>query len=102
MHLSEGEAPHPKKPHWMAYKRREYFIDSDFAKLCRHVADNATGPVEIVLNGDVFDFDNVTRRPENPAGPIDWLARLRGLPSEEWMSVHKIDVIIADHPEWFG
>ena len=102
MHLSEAALPRPDNPLWMAYKRRELFFDEDFARLCRHVAASTDGPLELVLNGDVFDFDNVTRLPAAPAGSIDWLARLRGLASEEWMSLHKMEVIIGDHPVWFA
>ena len=29
MHLSEAARPDPKRPLWMAYKRREFFIDNN-------------------------------------------------------------------------
>jgi len=86
----------------MAYKRREFFIDEDFAGLLEHFQDQTDGPIELVLNGDVFDFDNVTQLPDEPEGRIDWLARRRGLASEAWMSQFKMERIIADHPRWFG
>ncbi|MBI4954738.1 MAG: metallophosphoesterase [Myxococcales bacterium] len=100
MHLSEAHVPDPRRPMWMGYKRREFFVDADFARLCAHFADRAERPLELVLNGDVFDFDNVVRLPPRSTGDVDWLGRLRGLASEEWMSLHKIDVILGDHPEW--
>src|SRR5215470_9851444 len=102
MHLSEAAQPDPKRPHWMAYKRREFFIDEDFAAFLEHVERHAGGqPVEIILNGDIFDFDSVTQVPG--ADPrVDWLARRRGLGTEEWMSVYKMDVIIAEHEVWFS
>jgi len=86
----------------MAYKRREFFIDDDFARLLTYFDETVEGPVELVLNGDVFDFDNVMQLPKSPPTRIDWLARLRGLSSEEWMSNFKIECIIRDHPTWFA
>ncbi|MBW1761632.1 MAG: metallophosphoesterase [Deltaproteobacteria bacterium] len=100
MHLSEAEEPDPRRPLWMAYKRREFFIDDEFAAFLEHIAQNATGPIELLLNGDIFDFDNVLRMPSND-GRIDWLERARGLGSEEWKSQFKMKVIIEDHPRWF-
>ena len=101
MHLSEPAVPDPKRPWWMEYKRREFFIDDDFARFLTHVQKVATEPVELILNGDIFDFDSVIQVP--PDEPrVDWLARKRGLASEEWMSVFKMERIIAEHPAWFG
>ena len=102
MHLSDAEPPHPRRPGWKAYKRREYFFDDDFARLLEHVSQGAEGPVELVLNGDTFDFNNITRLPADPEGEVGWLARQRGLAAEEWMSAFKMGCIIADHPVWFS
>jgi UDP-2,3-diacylglucosamine pyrophosphatase LpxH len=101
MHLSEPARPDPRRPLWMAYKRREFFIDDDFARLLVHLQDAATEPLELILNGDIFDFDSVTEVPKDDPR-VDWLARKRGLPAEEWGSLFKIDHIIAEHPVWFG
>lgn len=101
LHLSEAHEPEPRRPLWMAYKRREHFVDEDFARFLDHVVERADSPVELVLNGDIFDFDNVTKVPDEPEGRVDWLARLRGLGSEEWMSRFKMERIITDHPAWF-
>ncbi len=101
LHLSEAQRPDPRRPHWMAYKLEKHFIDEDFARLLQHLTEQTAERVELVLNGDIFDFDSVTQLPEDPEGPIDWLARLRGLGSEEWMSRFKMEVIIRDHPIWF-
>jgi len=103
MHLSEAQRPDPKRPLWMAYKRREFFIDEDFARLIDHLMQSGVeGPIELVLNGDIFDFDNIMQRPDNPAGRVSWLAKARGLPSEEWASLFKLDCIIRDHPVWMA
>ena len=86
----------------MAYKHSDHFIDEDFARFLVRIEKEADGPVELVLNGDIFDFDNVIQLPDEPEGHIDWLAKARGLGSEEWMSRFKIERIIADHPSWFS
>jgi UDP-2,3-diacylglucosamine pyrophosphatase LpxH len=101
MHLADAEPVVPRRPYWRAYKQARFFIDDDFARLLRHVQAQATGPVELILNGDIFDFDSITRLPERMEGPASWIVRFRGLPSEEWMSLFKIDLIIAEHPTWF-
>lgn len=101
MHLSDAEPYIADRPHWKAYKQRKHFFDKDFAKLLRHVSAASTGPCEVVLNGDIFDFDNITALPHQAPMLIDWLSRLRGLHSEEWCSRFKIGRIIADHEEWF-
>ena len=100
MHLSEAQEPDPRRPMWMAYKRREFFIDEEFAAFLEHIAEKATGPVELLLNGDIFDFDNVTTVPTKDH-QVEWLERSRGLGSEEWKSQFKMQCIIEDHPRWF-
>ena len=96
MHLSEAARPDPARPLWMEYKRRELFIDDDFARFLGYLGESADGPIELVLNGDIFDFDSVTQVPVGDTR-VDWLARRRGLGSEEWMSLYKMTVIIAEH-----
>ena len=86
----------------MAYKRREFFIDDSFVAFLDYIETEAEGPVELVLNGDIFDFDNILELPAQSDHPIDQLARWRGLASEEWMSQFKMAVIIRDHPRWFS
>lgn len=105
MHLAEAARAYPSRPHWMAYKRREHFIDDDFARMLDHLVDQVLESgetIELVLNGDIFDFDSIIELPEEPQGHVDWLARLRGLGSEEWMSCFKMQCIVRDHPVWFG
>lgn len=102
IHLTDAEPALDSRPFWRAYKQRRFFIDADFTKLLEHVSDNANGPVELILNGDTFDFDGITVVPDEPPGPLSWLSHLRGMPSEEWMSLFKMERIIEDHPEWFA
>ena len=82
MHLSEAQEVDPDRPFWMAYKYREFFIDDDFAKFLDYIQEQVDGPIELILNGDIFDFDNVTAIPDG-RNHIDWLERIRGLGSEE-------------------
>lgn len=101
MHLADAEPVEKKRPHWRAYKHRRFFIDADFARLLDHVHSEAQGPVELILNGDIFDFDSILGVPETRPGPVSRLSHVRGLASEEWMSRYKMERIIADHTEWF-
>ena len=67
-----------------------------------HYVESHTGPdpVELVLNGDIFDFDSVMRLPLHPGFPISWLERQRGLYPEEEKSRFKMEVILSDHIVW--
>jgi len=95
LHLTEVNYDE-SKPLWMCYKREEFSIDNDFKKFLQHIK-SIPGPTELVLNGDTFDFDYVTQAPAN----ADWLAKRRGLGSQEWMSIYKMEIIIKDHRIWF-
>ena len=102
LHLSDAEHLDPGRPLWKLYKRRELFFDAEFVNCIRHIEDSYSGPTELILNGDIFDFDNILQLPESPEGEINWLAHLRGLGTEEWMSSFKAGCIIRDHPEFFS
>ena len=101
LHLSDADTGRTDKPFWKAYKRKEHFFDDDLVRMIRHVEAEAQGGVELILNGDVFDFDNVVAIPPNPPSKVSWLARWRGLGSEEWMSQFKVRKILADHEHLF-
>ena len=102
IHLADAEPVDAKRPLWKAFKRREHFVDGDLVRLIAwlHTADAA--PLELVLNGDIFDFDAVCELPTPPPSPIHWLQRLRGLGSEEWMSLFKVQCILRDHGPLFA
>lgn len=107
MHLADAEGVDTKRPLWKAFKRREHFFDDDVARLLRWLVaetekEGVPEPLELILNGDIFDFDSVCRLPDPPPSPIHWLQRLRGLGAEEWMSLFKLEQIIQDHPNWFA
>jgi len=103
LHLTEAEPSHPKRPLWKLYKTRKYFIDSSFKVFLDHIRELAgkTESIELILNGDVFDFDAVMRLPDDPKQfHLNWLERLRGLNAEEAKSKFKMEVILQDHQGW--
>jgi UDP-2,3-diacylglucosamine pyrophosphatase LpxH len=103
LHLCEAEPVHPRYPLWKKYKTREFFFDDTFYEFLRHINEMAEGAeVELVLNGDIFDFDSVTSLPEEPPFRVSWLEVKRGLYPEEEKSVFKIERILDDHKEWFS
>lgn len=101
LHLCEAEPFHPKYPLWKKYKTREYFFDRQFKMFLDYIHNEADGEkVELILNGDTFDFDSMTYRPPNPTYNVSWLEKKRGLEPEEDKSVDKIRIILEDHEEW--
>ncbi len=103
LHLCEAEPVQPKRPLWKRYKQRDLFVDHEIAAMLDHLQDQVDGPAELVLNGDIFDFDAVMqipsrsqRRAENMR--ISWLEKRRGLAPTEPKSLYKLRVILRDHP----
>ena len=101
VHLCEAEREDPRRPLWKRFKRRDLFIDDCFARFLDYIHEVAEGPVELVFNGDLFDFDSVTVLPAEPGFRVSWLERLRGLGPEERKSLFKIQRILSDHHVWF-
>jgi UDP-2,3-diacylglucosamine pyrophosphatase LpxH len=102
IHLADIEPPHSHGPLWKKYKNPEFFIDGAFLDFLRHVQSEAKQPIELILNGDIFDFDTVMTLPTTPIFPIGWLERHRGLNPEEAKSHFKISTILDTHPVWIG
>lgn len=101
LHLSDAESPHPRNPLWKRFKRRRYFIDRSFDSLLNEFIQQTSGVRELILNGDIFDFDSVLEIPSPPRPfRVSWLERRRGLNSEELKSAFKMSVILEDHPLW--
>ncbi len=101
LHLCEAEPLHPKFPLWKKYKTREFFFDDAFAEFLKDLTQKSGGEeIELVLNGDIFDFDSVMTIPENPIYRVSWLEKSRGLHPEEEKSVFKLEKILGDHPVW--
>ena len=59
-----------------------------------------TEDIELVLAGDIFDFDAVMAIPREPPWPVHWLERHRGLEPQEAKSRFKIEIILRDHSTW--
>lgn len=98
LHLCEAEPVNLKYPLWKKFKTREFFFDDVFASFLEHLEKKAAGqPVELILNGDIFDFDSVTALPEAPTFRIHRLEKLRGLYPRRERSLFKIQTILRDH-----
>ncbi len=101
LHLCEAEPINPKRPSWKKYKTAEFFFDQEFEALLLHIEQSFKGQnLELILNGDIFDFDSVTSLPENPTFRVSWLEKKRGLFPEEDKSEFKIKKILEDHPKF--
>ena len=103
LHLCEAQQVNERFPLWKKFKTREFFFDGIFAEFLRHIVGMANGdPVELVLNGDIFDFDSMMAMPENPPFRVSWLEKLRGLHPELEKSMFKLERILDDHAEWMS
>lgn len=98
LHLCEAEPINPKYPLWKKFKTRQFFFDDVFTNFLSDVELKAQGEsVELVLNGDIFDFDSVMRLPEEPIFKMSRLEKKRGLFPRDERSCFKIRVILDDH-----
>ena len=101
LHLCEEEPVNPKFPLWKKYKTKQFFFDDQFNDFLQMIHQKSRGEtVELILNGDIFDFDSVTGIPDSPAYGVSWLERKRGLNPEGAKSLYKINRILDHHPEW--
>jgi UDP-2,3-diacylglucosamine pyrophosphatase LpxH len=102
LHLCEAEPVNPKYPLWKKFKTRQFFFDDVFETFLKHIEQKAKGsPVELILNGDIFDFDSVMSLPEKPVFRFHWLEVKRGLYPRPERAKFKIQVIIKHHQAWF-
>ncbi len=106
IHLADTEPPHPKNPLWKKFKNPEYLVDAEFKKFLEEIQRQiaATGSsqqkIELILNGDIFDFDSVMAFPQTPLFKVSRLEKLRGLGAEEEKSRFKLKTILDHHPVW--
>lgn len=101
LHLCEAEPINERFPLWKKFKTKEFFFDDTFKTFLAHIEEKSQGaPIELVLNGDIFDFDSVMRLPENPVFTVSWLERHRGLHPQAEKSLFKIAAILNDHPQF--
>ena len=106
-HISEGRDPKTGLTH----RNEDFFHDVAFAQfIVHHVAGNGahSKPWKLVLNGDLFDFLQVTTLPDN--GELPQVIGNRaltenevkyGLGTSERASVWKVGKIKAGHPLFF-
>lgn len=101
LHLCEAEPVNPRYPLWKKFKTRQFFFDDVFEDFLNYLLKEANGEkVELILNGDIFDFDSVMSLPEEPTFRISWLERKRGLSPRPERSKYKIEVILKDHAKF--
>ncbi len=101
LHLCEAEPVCKKFSLWKKYKTREFFFDKEFGIFLDYIhKQSGNQKIELILNGDIFDFDSMMYQPPNPTYYISWLEKRRGLEPEEEKSVDKIKVILNDHKNW--
>lgn len=99
VHLTTVEAPDPERPLWKRYKQADLVIDDELAAAIAHMsAEAGDAAAELVLNGDIFDFDSVMDQPDDDELSLSWLERLRGMNSSEPKSTLKLCCILDDHP----
>lgn len=102
IHVTTAEPVSPKDPLWRRYRQKDFFVDDQIAVFLENIHAKGEGePVELILAGDIFDFDGVTQLPKKHKFVMTWLERLRGLHSEERKSRFKMRKIIEDHPLFF-
>jgi hypothetical protein len=80
LHLTDPEPPRHKSkskhPLWKKFKTKEFYIDESLVQFIDHIQKEAAGnPVELILNGDIFDFDSVMSLPARPIYKINWIDR---------------------------
>lgn len=100
IHLADTEPVRPDNPLWKIFKRPEHFVDQSFKTFLDTMRSKIATPLELVLNGDIFDFDSVMAIPKNPHFKVHWMESLRGLNSEELKSRFKMQLILESHPVW--
>ena len=105
LHLTDAEPSRPhfkvRHPLWKKSKTKEFFIDHALVEFLDFIQKKANGnTVELVLNGDIFDFDSVMALPENPIYQFHWIETRRGLFPKEERSIFKMKVILEEHAEF--
>ena len=100
IHLADREPPHPSVPLWKRFKSPDFYIDQSFKNFLEFIEKKTTEPIELILNGDIFDFDSVMSIPKTSSLHLSWLELRRGLNPEEDKSLFKIKTILDAHSIW--
>lgn len=107
LHLTDAEPSRPRRqsrhPLWKKFKTKEFFIDQALIEFLKEIELKAKNePIELVLNGDIFDFDSVMALPEKPIYQFHWIETRRGLFPKEDRSVFKLSVILEEHADFIN
>ncbi len=100
LHLTEEHKVDPRYPLWKKYKTKDFFFDQKFKDWLEFMTEDCGGPIELVLNGDIFDFDSITTMPNEPTYRVSVFEKTRTLFSQVEKSLFKMDVILKAHPIW--
>ena len=99
LHLSDSETNH-SNPLWKKYKSKEYFFDQSFSDWIDEILKIESDEKELILNGDIFDFDSALRIPKNKKFSLKKYEYSLGLNPMEAKSVFKIETILNEHYLW--
>jgi UDP-2,3-diacylglucosamine pyrophosphatase LpxH len=95
VHLSQAHPEDASDPLWMRYRRREHHPDAEFAGLVEHLlATVGSDRIEVVFNGDVFDFDAPWVK--------DGTSSFDEFPPTDEGAAEQVRLILADHGAFFG
>lgn len=95
VHLSQAHPDDPSDPLWMRYRRTEYHPDAELAALVDELlARVGDDPIELVFNGDLFDFDAPWVK--------DGESSFDEFPLDAPGCAEHVARMIDDHPGWFG
>lgn len=106
LHLTDPEPPRhrtrSRHPLWKKFKTKEFYIDESLVQFLEHIQEKSNingvqNKVELILNGDIFDFDSVMSLPKEPIYKVNWLETRRGLFPKQAKSLFKIQVIMEEH-----
>jgi len=93
VHLSQAH-PDDADALWMRYRRRAYHPDADFESLVdRLLVDLRGDAIELVFNGDLFDFDAPWVK--------DGTSSFDEFPLDNAGCAAHVRRIMEDHPGWF-
>lgn len=110
LHLTDPEPPRhqsqSRHPLWKKFKTKDFYIDESLVQFLSHIQREAKNEkssrtenhhVELILNGDIFDFDSVMSLPEKAIYKINWLETRRGLFPRQEKALFKIKTILDEH-----
>lgn len=101
LHLSDSQIEDKKNPLWKKFKQKQFFFDNDFSNFINKILQTNSNKKELILNGDIFDFDSVVNIPEDLSKySIKKYELKSGLNTMEDKSLFKIKYILKEHEVW--